>query len=421
MNLTLLTWNARGISSSAACIGHLLSMPEYQSDIVILSEANLCAANVDILDRIHERYYGIPRTSNDVSPELLRHKVVALIKKDLFYSVSIPDNVSTDRLIAVQLHTDDTEVITILGVYMPSNNNLQEYDLILQQLRDAYSYYSRSGKVILCGDFNARINENPHYPVLKHKSSAIKEVIADLNLIPLNFLSSCKGYRYTFVPSQTTLDYILTDKTFAYNYVNYCEIFSTPESDISSDHLPIICTFNMPIKRYWSSRTPLSCDSRAWNKATINDLINYQLELTDTLNGLLDMSLDTQYDIDTYAEIMTLSAIISANNRILMKNHNLHLKPYWSPEVKSAHKNALRKRALCISEGRPRGMQHPSYKSYKDAKKVFKEVHEHAYDAFLLECQQELERTAEADIRLFWKVIRRRKSVKNRSVLRVSL
>ena len=65
-------------------------------------------------------------------------------------------------------------------------------------------------------------------------------------------------------------------------------------------------------------------------------------------------------------------------------------------------------RKIWLSDGRHRGMEHQSYSNHKQAKRVFKNIQTAAYDRY--KCTlDDINRTAECDIRLFWKTIKRQK------------
>ena len=63
-----------------------------------------------------------------------------------------------------------------------------------------------------------------------------------------------------------------------------------------------------------------------------------------------------------------------------------------------------------LLDGKPRGMQFTSYYNYKRAKRHFRFVQEEAANEFLNQAFTDIDQAAGCDIRLFWRLIRKRKS-----------
>lgn len=92
-----------------------------------------------------------------------------------------------------------------------------------------------------------------------------------------------------------------------------------------------------------------------------------------------------------------------------MHSYNPNRKPYWTNNVKQKHKEAKQVRSQWISEGRPRGNLQESYRNYKTAKKNFKEAQNLALLEYENEVIEEIDKTAECDIRLFWKLLNKQR------------
>ena len=74
------------------------------------------------------------------------------------------------------------------------------------------------------------------------------------------------------------------------------------------------------------------------------------------------------------------------------------------------HKTMRKKRNEWINEGLPRGIQHSTYKYYKQAKRIFKKELDLARSDYEQQQFQNLAHTAEVDIGAFYKIVRRKKS-----------
>ena len=74
------------------------------------------------------------------------------------------------------------------------------------------------------------------------KSLLLQTFIKDHSLIPINLTDKCKGSMYTFLPTRSTLDYIITDD-ITEKHVQECEVMCDGAIDTVSDHLPILVNF----------------------------------------------------------------------------------------------------------------------------------------------------------------------------------
>ena len=54
---------------------------------------------------------------------------------------------------------------------------------------------------------------------------------------------------------------------------------------------------------------------------------------------------------------------------------NRHVKPYWTNSVKEYHAEIAYRRRLWITEGRPRGMQFPTFQMHKQANDIFNKAY----------------------------------------------
>ena len=97
------------------------------------------------------------------------------------------------------------------------------------------------------------------------------------------------------------------------------------------------------------------------------------------------------------------------NTRYKKSKFNRHTKPYWTNEIKVQHSESRRLRRIWISEGRPRGMNHLSYRNYKKAKNNFRQLQRHESSEFINKSYEELEHAAEVDYRLYWRMLRNKK------------
>jgi len=103
---------------------------------------------------------------------------------------------------------------------------------------------------------------------------------------------------------------------------------------------------------------------------------------------------------------------LAAEKSLPKRQFRHYLKPYWNEAVKTAHKFVLYERKMWIENGRLRGRQFQTYCDYTDAKTNFRKIHEQAYTQYMELANKELDKAAEIDMRLFWKLFRGRKRTK---------
>ncbi len=106
-------------------------------------------------------------------------------------------------------------------------------------------------------------------------------------------------------------------------------------------------------------------------------------------------------------------AIHHAANTVLPKStFNKHTKPYWTSEVKNAHSKSRQMRATWIANGRPRCRANIYFRNYKEAKSQFRKIQRIESEKYMDNVYNDLDEAAELDYRLFWKLLRNRKTVK---------
>ena len=86
------------------------------------------------------------------------------------------------------------------------------------------------------------------------------------------------------------------------------------------------------------------------------------------------------------------------------------LKPYWTDNLSSLHKNMMHVRRNWILDNRPRTTQSHTYIAYKAAKNTFRNCHRQATENYLILLNAEIDRSAELDSTTFWKLFKMRKN-----------
>ena len=239
--LKIMCWNVRGVMSSALCLSNILNL--YKPDIMVICEHKLSSQNLAFLNTLHSEYTAFPFTDMDTT-----NTVSVLVKQQLMFSVSLLKECCNDRIVLVELTASTFHKVYICAVYLPYDNDVDLYKQYMQQLYDIMNIYTEKGIIILAGDFNARAFENPHSYSQKLKSRILTDFVDFHNLELINKSQLNHSIPYTFVPTKSTIDYIMIDKQHLDLILSY-ETIVNSDIDIASDHLLLFCTLSIPLYR----------------------------------------------------------------------------------------------------------------------------------------------------------------------------
>ena len=219
---------------------------------------------------------------------------------------------------------------------MPSDNDIQTYRDTLQIVDDLYNQYSQFGHVILGGDFNASCRSEDQGKTNVYKSRSLCNFLNYNNIFAVNTSGMRIGSEYSYITTKSMLDYIFVDNII-YSRVNACNIFTEGSISSTSDHLPIFLTImsNIPVNNllYSDKKWP------AWYKTSTESLLQYMVCLNSELDKLSDRQLDSPVSVETFYSDLVTALIYSAQSNISSTKYNPYTKPYWTTEVKIAHKN----------------------------------------------------------------------------------
>ena len=143
-----------------------------------------------------------------------------------------------------------------------------------------------------------------------------------------------------------------------------------------SRHRPINMYLKLPISNTYDNCANYSASANRinWNKMTDVQRNDYREEV-----GKMDFCKGTPVslnycDIDSTYNDLCNRLTESANKAIGSRRFKHYLKPYWKPELSETHREMHRWRTDWCRAGRPRGREHPEYRSYRDHKKVFRRL-----------------------------------------------
>ncbi len=350
----------------------------------MINEHKLLPHSLNFLDSIDINYTSYAYADTSVNLETYRcgkGGVAILCRKDIGFNITQLECNQSERIIGVELKTMSNESIFIFSVYLPANNNIDEYKYELNILNDYINFYSQYGYVIIGGDFNTSVSERDLCHTNVYKSAELSDLILNNNnrIIPVNLTNKCSGSTYTFTTRKTTLDYVLIDEMLN-TCVKSCTVVEEGTLANTSDHLPIIMSIDIPV----APTTTRARDHHwpSWHKATEADINSYRT-LTENNISLNNLSVSSDSDIDAMAQTLTELLITTAQSCIPHKSFNQLTKPYWNNDVKIAHRTERLARQFWISEGRPRGHTFPSYTNYKYAKNKFRACQRNACETYM--------------------------------------
>lgn len=134
-----------------------------------------------------------------------------MCRKSLMYSVKEVTcyMYNTNRIKAIQLSDSFGNIYYILGVYLPSDGNIEMYIDKLSILENLYLYFSGYGKVIIAGDFNNSLVVSCDTNLTKAK--VLLDFFSKQNLcIPTKDFATY-GEQFTFTPKKLRqITYCLT-------------------------------------------------------------------------------------------------------------------------------------------------------------------------------------------------------------------
>ncbi|KAK3098283.1 hypothetical protein FSP39_017953 [Pinctada imbricata] len=383
--------------SSTVCLSNLLK--EVSCDIAVITEHKLHGNHRKYLDSIDVNYCSVAKCQHVEGQLYGKSGVAILYKKALEFSVTEID-IMSDRMVGLQFMNRSGAKIFILGVYLTSENNIEKYREEISLLSDLYVWYSSQGHVIIMGDMNSSLYGQSNV----QKSQLLRKFVTS------NFLCfnggdiECVGSPYTFIPTRSIIDYIFVDVVLC-KKISYCKIYEEGSFSDTSDHLPMLIEIDIECTPH--KLVDISRKWPAWHKINDELKLKYELEVQTRISELSDTPLVTKEEIDSYCEILSNVLVVSANKILPCTTYNPHTKPYWTKDVKIAHKNEREKRLEWISAGRPRGMAYLEYAEYKRAKRQFRNCQQMAMEKYIEGVNIDIDNAAGCDVRLFWKLMKR--------------
>lgn len=135
---------------------------------------------------------------------------------------------------------------------------------------------------------------------------------------------AANGDSYTFIQKQTTLDYILFDKFVLKNLKHYV-IIQEGTISLTSDHLPVVATFDLHISRHQLHYSQTKLPAR--HKATPESLAEYKTQVTNALASKTAQNLQNESDVTNFFHEISGILRECAGNTVIHTSYNLFTRP----------------------------------------------------------------------------------------------
>ena len=213
----------------------------------------------------------------------------------------------------------------------------------------------------------------------------------------------CKGPLSTFWldddnRSSSQIDNFIVDKDYI-SVVKFCAVYDD-DCVNTSDHVPIFLSINNGLKRYELKQPP----TYNWTKC---DTFQYSQVFRGNITNCLSQYLikDTP-DIDVYLSILQQCISDAMVKCVPIAARCPYKRPYWDIELGDAHKLQKHERHIWILGGRPRGMEHATYREYKQVKKLFAKILHQKHVEYEQHRFEVCESRIDMDSRVLWTYIK---------------
>jgi len=201
MNIHLLSWNCRGIMSSAFALSEMLD--RNRIDIALLTEHKLLSRSNRFLNTIHSDYdYDcIVKIDDKVeqygSLKCGKGGIAIMYKKCLSSLVSQVQFFESHRVCGIRIRCDNLPHLFIFYVYLPANNGIEYYNSVLNDVQSLVTYYTQVGSVLIGGDLNGQFKQGALRENGNTKSKLLIYFIIRNNLLSLQSVY-VRHNEYTF-------------------------------------------------------------------------------------------------------------------------------------------------------------------------------------------------------------------------------
>ena len=270
-------------------------------------------------------------------------------------------NTISGRLSSV-LVTNGNKQYLLVTVYMPpydaGSNCVDVYGDILAEISQLSNTHS-DANVLVMGDWNTDFKRNNRYNDLLNTFLLSDDLKAayHVNDSPIEF---------TYISpdglSRSYIDHLLLDNEM-FNHLS--EYVTLNEGDNTSDHLPVVATFNVPKLEMVESVTPSHKKVINWSKAEQHHITNYQCTLDRLLGELtlpttalackdVNCKLHSEVLLDLFDKVSQAICIAGKESIPLKKSGKPKCRPGWNEHVSEAKNKSMFWNTIWKDSGCPR-------------------------------------------------------------------
>ena len=422
-SVSLGSYNVKGIIRNVLYLDSLLEKMDI--DIMVISEHWLFNDNLCFLDAIHSKYTSHAASDcslNPLDPYRRGKGGIGIMWKCCHSPLIHKIECESDRIIGISFQMDRLHSLTIIAVYLPDPNYGEElFCECLEKLQDLYHTYSQISEVIIMGDFNAHLpKDSSAHSTLKPRSTNLRNLLGNMNMISVNTSSKCTGPDYTYQGFKggptSMIDHICLNDTKT-DLIETCCIIEDNGYNLS-DHLPVYLKLNI-VPLQVPEMEMHRCKYK-WKSLTSEQKINgYGASLGLRLQQTGKPKFEEPSDVVNFHNILVNEMKTCSDHHVPNVKFKKHLKPYWKAEnyiLRQLHQIMRTKRITWLREGRPRGHEFISYVEYKYAKRDFRKKMREL--AFKDEQQfyEEIEQASSIDQNNFWRLINSKRKKKGSCV-----
>ena len=429
LNLNLVTFNCHGLKSSLAYVLDLAK----GHDILFINEHWLKENELYTLNDICDQddlwchlQSSVKNTDRPISGR--PYGGIGFVCKHFRNTTYRVMNISSDRVLGLQVIRNHHVLLNIIGVYLPCHDSTTDtMDLYLQTLDLVQSILDTcDAPTVIMGDFNTTLPEEVTLvdnwyckKPYKRRSGVLYDFISNNEMCVANFLFP-QDICYTFksVKGSSYIDHILIP-TYMYENVLNCRILDG-DSDNVSDHCAVAVNLDIKVEFTSNDRNPGSLlpifPYPKWHDGDF--LSRYADNMCEVMNNMpiiLPESVSpckAKNQINSYYNSICTAMHDSVKVSLITEpgNHRLRKrKSWWNQSCKQARDRNRLFHYVWKAAGRPtRGTV---YDTYKAARKNYRKCCREAvnilrFDSYKLIEQLHMERNS----RKMWNIIRKTKS-----------
>ena len=322
-SIQIATWNCRGLYNSIPYINHLLSRGV---DILVLQEHWLWPFELDQLGSIDPDFACTAVCDSCLSPSstLTRGCGGTILWRKSISTVPI-SNLDSDRICGIQLPIEGSQLVTIIGAYMPSSECPQEtYNNYITAVNQVISTVPPLSPLLLAGDLNCHIGKLGGPRSLadpNHRGVQWMELIDNHSLYIPSLSTLATGPVHTFHSnrSATTVDYVIGNLPLSTVLVS-CRVEEDHPVN-TSVHLPIVSKLNLSSV----SSSPTSSDRAPrldWDSGHSQGCISRYASLSDSaVTSIVNKDYDSIKEIEADITRISCQLVDAAQSSIPPSRH----------------------------------------------------------------------------------------------------